>query len=164
MVAWKYLVNASAITFEKLTCLTSTLKMDTNPRPQEVLDSYDDTHRPKRRWPLVLLSSVCSAVVVFAAGVICALLYTILRELRAERVTVDDGTEVSMLGFWSILVLSAIAGCICCVFSLSLTYMDSYTPSKSNFRRSTGRSFHVGYAVALLNGFMASLAAGWTLS
>ncbi|CAL8289470.1 unnamed protein product [Lota lota] len=141
--------------------------MDKNPRPQEVLDSYDQTHWPKRRWPLVLLSTVCSAFVVLAAGVICALLYTILKELRGERVRANDGTEVSMLGFWSILVLSAIAGCICCAFSLTLTYLDSYTPGMvflPHFRPAPRRSFHVGYAVALVNGFMASLAAVWTLS
>ena len=43
-------------------------------------------------------------------------------------------------GFWSILVLSVIAGCICCAFSLSITYMDSYTPGMvflPNFRYDT---------------------------
>uniref|UniRef100_A0A3P8NWD8 Uncharacterized protein n=1 Tax=Astatotilapia calliptera TaxID=8154 RepID=A0A3P8NWD8_ASTCA len=57
---------------------------------------------------------------------LCALLHPILKELRAERVTGEDGTEEKMLGFWSLLVLSV--GCICCVFSWMLTYLDSFQP------------------------------------
>uniref|UniRef100_A0A3P9BJ90 Uncharacterized protein n=1 Tax=Maylandia zebra TaxID=106582 RepID=A0A3P9BJ90_9CICH len=41
-----------------------------------------------------------------AAWFLCALIYPILKELRAERVTGEDGTEEKMLGFWSLLVLS----------------------------------------------------------
>uniref|UniRef100_A0A3P9DTD8 Uncharacterized protein n=1 Tax=Maylandia zebra TaxID=106582 RepID=A0A3P9DTD8_9CICH len=61
-----------------------------------------------------------------AAWFLCALIYPILKELRAERVTGEDGTEEKMLGFWSLLVLSV--GCICCVFSWMLTYLDSFQP------------------------------------
>ncbi|KAJ3584511.1 hypothetical protein NHX12_015006 [Muraenolepis orangiensis] len=123
----------------------------------------------KTRWSVVLLSTVCSAFVVLAAGVLCALFYPILTELRGERVRAEDGTEVSMLGFWSILMLSVSAGCICCAFSWTLTFLDSYTPGTlflPNFRpsRAPGPPFDVGYAVALLNGVTASLAVVWTLS
>uniref|UniRef100_A0A3P9ASI3 Uncharacterized protein n=1 Tax=Maylandia zebra TaxID=106582 RepID=A0A3P9ASI3_9CICH len=45
---------------------------------------------------------------------LCALIYPILKELRAERVTGEDGTEEKILGFWSLLVLSVLVGCICC--------------------------------------------------
>uniref|UniRef100_A0A3P9DQN9 Uncharacterized protein n=1 Tax=Maylandia zebra TaxID=106582 RepID=A0A3P9DQN9_9CICH len=63
-----------------------------------------------------------------AAWFLCALLHPILKELRAERVTGEDGTEEKMLGFWSLLVLSVLVGCICCVFSWMLTYLDSFQP------------------------------------
>uniref|UniRef100_A0A3P9B431 Uncharacterized protein n=1 Tax=Maylandia zebra TaxID=106582 RepID=A0A3P9B431_9CICH len=43
---------------------------------------------------------------VFFSWFLCALIYPILKELRAERVTGEDGTEEKMLGFWSLLVLS----------------------------------------------------------
>uniref|UniRef100_A0A3P8RAQ9 Uncharacterized protein n=1 Tax=Astatotilapia calliptera TaxID=8154 RepID=A0A3P8RAQ9_ASTCA len=61
-------------------------------------------------------------------GFLCALIYPILKELQAERVTGEDGTEEKMLGFWSLLVLSVLVGCICCVFSWMLTYLDSFQP------------------------------------
>uniref|UniRef100_A0A3P9D188 Uncharacterized protein n=1 Tax=Maylandia zebra TaxID=106582 RepID=A0A3P9D188_9CICH len=63
-----------------------------------------------------------------AAWFLCALIYPILKELRAERVTGEDGTEEKILGFWSLLVLSVLVGCICCVFSWMLTYLDSFQP------------------------------------
>ncbi|CAL8309146.1 unnamed protein product [Merluccius merluccius] len=103
-----------------------------------------------RRGSVVLLSSVCSALVVLAAGVLCALVYPIFT------------------GFWSVLVLSGFAGCFCCASSWTLTYLDSYTPGAHlaflpRPRRAPGRSSRLGYGVALLNGFMASLAVAWTL-
>uniref|UniRef100_A0A3P9CEJ9 Uncharacterized protein n=1 Tax=Maylandia zebra TaxID=106582 RepID=A0A3P9CEJ9_9CICH len=63
-----------------------------------------------------------------AAWFLCTLLYPILKELQAERVTGEDGTEEKMLGFWSLLVLSVLVGCICCVFSWMFTYLDSFQP------------------------------------
>uniref|UniRef100_A0A3P9C9D9 Uncharacterized protein n=1 Tax=Maylandia zebra TaxID=106582 RepID=A0A3P9C9D9_9CICH len=65
---------------------------------------------------------------VFFSWFLCALIYPILKELQAERVTGEDGTEEKMLGFWSLLVLSVLVGCICCVFSWMLTYLDSFQP------------------------------------
>uniref|UniRef100_A0A3P9B8A9 Uncharacterized protein n=1 Tax=Maylandia zebra TaxID=106582 RepID=A0A3P9B8A9_9CICH len=67
-------------------------------------------------------------VAASTTGFLCALIYPILKELRAERVTGEDGTEEKMLGFWSLLVLSVLVGCICCVFSWMLTYLDSFQP------------------------------------
>ncbi|XP_056156923.1 ADP-ribosylation factor-like protein 6-interacting protein 6 [Lampris incognitus] len=125
-----------------------------------------------KRWPVVLVSSLCSVLAIGAAGVFCALLYPILRELRAERVKAEDGTEVRILGFWSILVLSVSAGCICCVFSWTLTYLDSYQSGMAvlkpvaflRLRDTPAESFHVGYGVAVLNGIMATITVIWSLS
>ncbi|XP_032361838.1 ADP-ribosylation factor-like protein 6-interacting protein 6 isoform X2 [Etheostoma spectabile] len=79
-------------------------------------------------WSVVVLSVLCSAAAVVAVGCVCALIYPILKELRAERVRGEDGTEERMMGFWSILVLSVLLGCISCVFSWTLTYLNSYQP------------------------------------
>ncbi|KAM4601601.1 ADP-ribosylation factor-like protein 6-interacting protein 6 [Polymixia lowei] len=137
-------------------------------RPGQCCYYWSDT----KRWPIAVLSSLGALLAVSASGALCALLYPVLKELRAERVTGEDGTEVRILGFWSILVLSVLAGCVCCVFSCTLTYLDSYKPGMvlpqslalPHLRHVQGQSFHVGYAVALLNGIMASLAVIWSLT
>ncbi|XP_070711879.1 ADP-ribosylation factor-like protein 6-interacting protein 6 [Pempheris klunzingeri] len=124
-----------------------------------------------RLWSVVLLSVLGSAAAVTAAGCFCALVYPILRELRSERVTGQDGTEHRILGFWSILVLSLLAGCICSVFSWTLTYLNSHQPGQvpptllpaAHFRDETGRGVHVDYGVAVLNGIMAMLTVIWSL-
>ncbi|XP_039997805.1 ADP-ribosylation factor-like protein 6-interacting protein 6 [Xiphias gladius] len=123
-----------------------------------------------KRWSVVALSALGSAVSVAAAGCVCALVYPILKELRAVRVRGEDGTEERVLGFWSILVLSVLAGCICCVFSWTLTYLDSYQPGMApptplaRFRDVSGHGLHMGYGVVVLNGIMAMLTVIWSLT
>ncbi|KAM9334052.1 ADP-ribosylation factor-like protein 6-interacting protein 6 [Symphorus nematophorus] len=124
-----------------------------------------------RRWSVVVLSVLGSAVAVTAAGCFCALIYPILRELRAERVRGQDGTEQRMLGFWSVLVLSVLAGCLCCVFSWTLTYLNSQKPGPlspaltlTHLRDVSAHGFHLGYGVAVLNGVMALLTVVWSLT
>ncbi|XP_069573294.1 ADP-ribosylation factor-like protein 6-interacting protein 6 [Brachyistius frenatus] len=129
--------------------------------------------------PAVLLSVLGSAAAVAAAGCLCALVYPILKELRAERLTGDDGTDRRMLGFWSILVMSLLAGCVCCVFSWSLTYLDLYRASEVSpglltpppalltpppARDVSGDGLHLSYRVAALNGVMAMITVIWNLS
>ncbi|XP_041822277.1 ADP-ribosylation factor-like protein 6-interacting protein 6 [Chelmon rostratus] len=123
------------------------------------------------RLSVVVLSALGSAAAVAAVGCFCALIYPILRELRAARVRDQDGTELRMLGFWSILVLSVFVGCICCVFSWTLTYLDSHQPAMvlptltlAHFRDVSGHGFHMRYGVAVLNGIMAMLTVIWTLT
>ncbi|XP_019723702.1 ADP-ribosylation factor-like protein 6-interacting protein 6 [Hippocampus comes] len=123
-------------------------------------------------WTVVAMSGVVSAVVVVAIGAFCALLDPILQELRAGRVKKEDGAEVRMLGFWSVLVLSVLAGLSCCVFSWTLTYLNSYKPglrpptllALCSFRDKHNRDFLLDYGVALLNGAMATLTAIWSLT
>ncbi|CAN9498379.1 unnamed protein product [Ophioblennius macclurei] len=117
-------------------------------------------------WPAALLSALASSAVVSAVGVFCAFLYIILKELR------DGGTEERMLGFWSILVLSTLAGCICCSLSCMLIYLDSYGPaeasstglSPTHYRDGSSHEYYMSYGVALLNGVMAMLTVVWSLS
>uniref|UniRef100_A0A3B1K2U1 ADP-ribosylation factor-like 6 interacting protein 6 n=1 Tax=Astyanax mexicanus TaxID=7994 RepID=A0A3B1K2U1_ASTMX len=93
-------------------------------------------------------------------------------DLRAERITTEDGAEVRLLGFWSMLVLSSVAGVLCCSFSWTLTYFDSFEPgmfpptplSPAKLRKMTGHSFHMGYSMAILNGIVAALTVIWYLT
>ncbi|XP_029927690.1 ADP-ribosylation factor-like protein 6-interacting protein 6 [Myripristis murdjan] len=131
--------------------------------------SYRNGPKP---WSVVALSVLGSACAVSAAGAVCAFIYPVLRELRTETVRGEDGTEVRILGFWSILVLSVLAGWLCWAFSWTLTYLDSYKPSGgvatplalSHLRQVPDQGFHMDYSVAVLNGIMAMLTVIWTLS
>ncbi|KAK2857615.1 hypothetical protein Q7C36_005534 [Tachysurus vachellii] len=127
----------------------------------------------KSQWPARVCSMLCCLVVVSFIAVLSSFLYVILKDLRAERVTTEDGTEVRLLGFWSMLVLSSLAGVLCCSFSWTLTYFDSFEPgmsggmstplSPAKFRQMTGHSFHMGYIMAILNGIVAGLTFFWCL-
>ncbi|XP_067116701.1 ADP-ribosylation factor-like protein 6-interacting protein 6 [Osmerus mordax] len=137
-------------------------------QPRKPSKSFWDNPRP---WPKMALSMLCSVFLVLAVAVFCAFLYIIIKDLSAERMLGEDGTEVRVLGFWSVLVLSVLAGLSCCSFSWTLTYFDSYQPgmfpptplSSAYLRRLTGHSFHVGYSVAVLNGIVAALTVVWNL-
>ncbi|XP_061908156.1 ADP-ribosylation factor-like protein 6-interacting protein 6 isoform X2 [Entelurus aequoreus] len=121
-------------------------------------------------WPEVLLSVVVSAAVVAAVGLFCAFLHPILQELQAERVMEEDGTVVRMLGFRSILVLSVLAGIMCCFFSWTLAYLNAYKPGMVPltgsllYRDTVDQSLHFDYGVAFLNGAMATLTVIWSLT
>uniref|UniRef100_A0A673H4B9 ADP-ribosylation factor-like protein 6-interacting protein 6 n=1 Tax=Sinocyclocheilus rhinocerous TaxID=307959 RepID=A0A673H4B9_9TELE len=79
-------------------------------------------------WPARIVSVLCSVVIVSFIAVLISFLYIVLKDLRAERITTEDGSEVRLLGFWCILVLSSVAGVLCCSFSWTLTYFDSFEP------------------------------------
>lgn len=122
-------------------------------------------------WPARIGSVLCSIIFVSFIAVLIALLYIILKDLKTERITTEDGSEVRLLGFWSILVLSSVAGVLCCSFSWTLTYFDSFEPgmfpptplSSSRYKKMTGHSFHMGYSMAILNGIVAALTLIWYL-
>ncbi|XP_062852904.1 ADP-ribosylation factor-like protein 6-interacting protein 6 [Trichomycterus rosablanca] len=126
----------------------------------------------RRQWVAQICSMLCCLIILSVIAVLVSLLYMILKDLRAERITTDDGAEVGLLGFWTMLVLSSVAGVLCCSFSWTLTYFDSFEPgmfpptplSPARFRQKTGHSFHLGYSMAILNGIVAALAVIWCLS
>ncbi|XP_041638076.1 ADP-ribosylation factor-like protein 6-interacting protein 6 [Cheilinus undulatus] len=130
------------------------------------------TSNGPKQWSFTVLSVLSSAAAMAAVGCLCAFIYPILKELRVERVKGEDGTEQRILGFWSILVLSVLAGSICCVFSWTLTYIDSHQPGReipslltpADFRDVSGHSLHMGYGVAALNGIMAMITVIWSLT
>ncbi|XP_029379073.1 ADP-ribosylation factor-like protein 6-interacting protein 6 isoform X1 [Echeneis naucrates] len=123
-----------------------------------------------RRWSAVGVSVLGSAACVAAAGCVCALIYPILKELRAGRLRAEDGTEQRILGFWSVLVLSICVGSICFISSWTLSYLDSFQPGTEfpslldMSRDTSGRHFHFGYGVVVLNGIMGMITVIWTLT
>ncbi|XP_066543757.1 ADP-ribosylation factor-like protein 6-interacting protein 6 [Amia ocellicauda] len=122
-------------------------------------------------WPTRIFAMLCCIVILSAIAFLLAIFYVILKDLRSEKVTTEDGIEINLLGFWSLLILSVIAGISCCSFSWTLTYFDSFEPgmfpptplSPARFRKLTGHSFHMGYSMAILNGIMAALTVVWCL-
>lgn len=128
----------------------------------------DGLHRKDTSRPVYLrfvLSVLCSALALAAVGCVCALFYPVIKELRALRVKADDGTEQRMLGFWSILLLSLAAACLCSTSSWLLTHLNSSpsrTTSMGPFQNSD--SVWLDYGVAVLNGFMAMITVSWSLT
>ncbi|XP_066522701.1 ADP-ribosylation factor-like protein 6-interacting protein 6 [Hoplias malabaricus] len=124
------------------------------------------------QWAARICSMICCLVIFSFIAVFVSFLYIILKDLRAEKITTEDGAEVRLLGFWSMLVLSSLAGVLCCSFSWTLTYFDSFEPgmfpptplSPVKLRKMTGHSFHMGYSMAILNGIVAALTVIWCLT
>ncbi|KAL1022032.1 hypothetical protein UPYG_G00021360 [Umbra pygmaea] len=122
-------------------------------------------------WPARIFSIFCCVAVVSMVALFCACLYLVLKELRTERVIQKDGSEVRLLGFWSILIMSMVAGVCCCGFTWTITYFDSFEPgmlaktpmSPTILRQVTGQSFQMGYSVAVLNGIVAAITVVWSL-
>ncbi|KAE8581178.1 hypothetical protein XENTR_v10024692 [Xenopus tropicalis] len=129
------------------------------------------TAKRHKRWPARVLSMFCCLVVVCILSVLLAVLYLVVQDMRSGREINDEGDKISLLGFWSLLALSLLAGLSCCSFSWTVTYFDSYEPgmfpptplSPARFRKMTGHSFHIGYTMAILNGIVAALTVLWCL-
>ncbi|XP_062936347.1 ADP-ribosylation factor-like protein 6-interacting protein 6 isoform X2 [Cynocephalus volans] len=106
-----------------------------------------------RRWPVQVLSVFCSLLFAILLAILLAITYMIVK------------------GFWTLLIVSLIAGFSCCSFSWTVTYFDSFEPgmfpptplSPARFKKLTGHSFHMGYSMAILNGIVAALTVAWCL-
>ncbi|KAM3917587.1 ADP-ribosylation factor-like protein 6-interacting protein 6 [Leptodactylus fuscus] len=128
------------------------------------------TSKRGKRWPARLLSMLCCLVIVSILAVLFVVLYIVVQDMQAGKVN-EDGVKTSLLGFWSLLVLSLLAGLSCCSFSWTVTYFDSFEPgmfpptplSPARFKRMTGHSFHIGYTMAILNGIVAAVTVLWCL-
>ncbi|XP_049743215.1 ADP-ribosylation factor-like protein 6-interacting protein 6 [Elephas maximus indicus] len=124
-----------------------------------------------RRWPVQVLSVLCSLLFAALLAFLLAIAYLIVKELHAENLKNEDGVDTGLLGFWTLLVISLTAGFSCCSFSWTVTYFDSFEPgmfpptplSPARFKRLTGHSFHMGYSMAILNGIVAALTVAWCL-
>ncbi|NP_001090440.1 ADP ribosylation factor like GTPase 6 interacting protein 6 S homeolog [Xenopus laevis] len=129
------------------------------------------TVKRHKRWATRILSMLCCLVVVCILSVLLAVLYLVIQDMQSGREINDEGEKISLLGFWSLLALSLLAGLSCCSFSWTVTYFDSYEPgmfpptplSPARFRKMTGHSFHMGYTMAILNGVVAALTVLWCL-
>ncbi|XP_043924977.1 ADP-ribosylation factor-like protein 6-interacting protein 6 [Protopterus annectens] len=130
------------------------------------------SYAKKNKWPARMCSLLCCIVVVTVIAILLAICYLILKDLHSEKEKNEEGIEVGVLGFWTLLVLAAVAGMSCCMFSWAVTYFDSFEPgmfpptplSPARFRKISGHSFHIGYTMAILNGIMAALTVMWSLS
>uniref|UniRef100_F7CKQ5 ADP ribosylation factor like GTPase 6 interacting protein 6 n=1 Tax=Equus caballus TaxID=9796 RepID=F7CKQ5_HORSE len=106
-----------------------------------------------RRWPVQVLSILCSLLFAILLAFLLAIAYLIVK------------------GFWTLLIISLTAGFSCCSFSWTVTYFDSFEPgmfpptplSPARFKKLTGHSFHMGYSMAILNGIVAALTVAWCL-
>lgn len=124
-----------------------------------------------RRWPVQVLSILCSLLFAGLLAFLLAIAYLIVKELHAENSKNEDDVDTGLLGFWSLLTLSLTAGFSCCSFSWTVTYFDSFEPgmfpptplSPARFKKLTGHSFHMGYSMAILNGIVAALTVAWCL-
>ncbi|XP_072468096.1 ADP-ribosylation factor-like protein 6-interacting protein 6 isoform X2 [Notamacropus eugenii] len=124
-----------------------------------------------QRWPVRVLSVVCSLLFAALLAFLLAIVYMVVKELHAENLKTEDGVETGLLGFWTLFVISLTAGFSCCSFSWTVTYFDSFEPgmfpptplSPAKFKRLTGHSFHMGYSMAILNGIVAALTVAWCL-
>uniref|UniRef100_A0A3P9PWI2 ADP ribosylation factor like GTPase 6 interacting protein 6 n=1 Tax=Poecilia reticulata TaxID=8081 RepID=A0A3P9PWI2_POERE len=116
-------------------------------------------------WLKATFSVLGSAFAMFAVGAFCALTYPIL---RGSHVT----SHLRVPGFWSILMISAVAGCISCIYSWTLTQLDSYQPGMAfpsllsllDFRDPSSHGFNMNSGLAVLNGILAMLTVIWSLS
>lgn len=124
-----------------------------------------------RRWPVQVLSILCSLLFAILLACLLAITYLIVKELHAENLKNEDDVNTGLLGFWSLLIISLTAGFSCCSFSWTVTYFDSFEPgmfpptplSPARFKKMTGHSFHMGYSMAILNGIVAALTVAWCL-
>ncbi|KAM6178827.1 ADP-ribosylation factor-like protein 6-interacting protein 6 isoform 2-T2 [Rhynchocyon petersi] len=95
---------------------------------------------PTRRWPVQILSVLCSLLFATLLAFLLAIAYLIVKELHAENLKNEDGVDTGLLG------------------------MFPPTPlSPARFKRLTGHSFHMGYSMAILNGIVAALTVAWCL-
>ncbi|XP_054418427.1 ADP-ribosylation factor-like protein 6-interacting protein 6 isoform X2 [Pteronotus mesoamericanus] len=124
-----------------------------------------------RRWPVQVLSILCSLLFAILLAFLLAIAYLIVKELHAENLKNEDDVDTGLLGFWTLLIISLTAGFSCCSFSWTVTYFDSFEPgmfpptplSPARFKKLTGHSFHMGYSMAILNGVVAALTVAWCL-
>uniref|UniRef100_A0A8I5TR64 ARF like GTPase 6 interacting protein 6 n=1 Tax=Pongo abelii TaxID=9601 RepID=A0A8I5TR64_PONAB len=81
-----------------------------------------------RRWPVQVLSILCSLLFAVLLAFLLAIAYLIVKELHAENLKNEDVVDTGLLGFWTLLMISLTAGFSCCSFSWTVTYFDSFEP------------------------------------
>ncbi|KAG8510423.1 ADP-ribosylation factor-like protein 6-interacting protein 6, partial [Galemys pyrenaicus] len=81
-----------------------------------------------RRWPVQVLSILCSLLFAILLAFLLAITYLIVKELHTENLKNEDDVDTGLLGFWTLLIISLTAGFSCCSFSWTVTYFDSFEP------------------------------------
>ncbi|XP_023577099.1 ADP-ribosylation factor-like protein 6-interacting protein 6 isoform X2 [Octodon degus] len=80
-----------------------------------------------RRWPVQVLSVLCSLLFAGLLAFLLAIAYLVVKELHAENLKTED-VDTGLIGFWTLLIISLSAGFSCCSFSWTVTYFDSFEP------------------------------------
>ncbi|XP_029461367.1 ADP-ribosylation factor-like protein 6-interacting protein 6 isoform X3 [Rhinatrema bivittatum] len=94
----------------------------------ESVDPGSKIFSRNKKWPARALSMLCCLLIVSIVAFLLAFVYVIMKDLRSEKESSDGGLETSLLGFWSLLILSLTVGLSCCSFSWTVTYFDSFEP------------------------------------
>ncbi|XP_059249962.1 ADP-ribosylation factor-like protein 6-interacting protein 6 isoform X2 [Mustela nigripes] len=154
-----------------------------------IFSAVADDGAQARRWPVQILSILCSLLFAILLAFLLAIAYLIVKgteapalkvsvqskvdlgQLHAENLKTEEDIDTGLLGFWTLLIISLSAGFSCCSFSWTVTYFDSFEPgmfpptplSPAKFKKLTGHSFHMGYSMAILNGVVAALTVAWCL-
>ncbi|XP_042804725.1 ADP-ribosylation factor-like protein 6-interacting protein 6 isoform X3 [Panthera leo] len=108
-----------------------------------------------RRWPVQILSILCSLLFAILLAFLLAIAYLIVK------------------GFWTLLIISLSAGFSCCSFSWTVTYFDSFEPgmfpptplSPARFKTSqvSHRRGNLRAGVVFLSGEKKIMETDWTL-
>ncbi|XP_045335821.1 ADP-ribosylation factor-like protein 6-interacting protein 6 isoform X3 [Leopardus geoffroyi] len=108
-----------------------------------------------RRWPVQILSILCSLLFAILLAFLLAIAYLIVK------------------GFWTLLIISLSAGFSCCSFSWTVTYFDSFEPgmfpptplSPARFKTSqvSHRRGNLWAGVVFLSGEKKIMETDWTL-
>uniref|UniRef100_A0AAR2JB13 Uncharacterized protein n=1 Tax=Pygocentrus nattereri TaxID=42514 RepID=A0AAR2JB13_PYGNA len=64
------------------------------------------------QWPARICSMLCCLVIFSFIAVLVSFLYIVLKDLRAEKITTEDGAEIRLLGRSNTLIV--------CIYSLRL--------------------------------------------
>ncbi|XP_042804723.1 ADP-ribosylation factor-like protein 6-interacting protein 6 isoform X1 [Panthera leo] len=125
-----------------------------------------------RRWPVQILSILCSLLFAILLAFLLAIAYLIVKELHAENLKTED-VDTGLLGFWTLLIISLSAGFSCCSFSWTVTYFDSFEPgmfpptplSPARFKTSqvSHRRGNLRAGVVFLSGEKKIMETDWTL-
>ncbi|XP_059249963.1 ADP-ribosylation factor-like protein 6-interacting protein 6 isoform X3 [Mustela nigripes] len=93
-----------------------------------IFSAVADDGAQARRWPVQILSILCSLLFAILLAFLLAIAYLIVKELHAENLKTEEDIDTGLLGFWTLLIISLSAGFSCCSFSWTVTYFDSFEP------------------------------------
>ncbi|XP_012664423.1 ADP-ribosylation factor-like protein 6-interacting protein 6 [Otolemur garnettii] len=145
-----------------------------------------------RRWPVQVLSILCSLLFVILLAFLLAIAYLVIKELHAENLKNEDDVDTGLLGMDLITFggldcgpqdesaakqdrqrwqwqkhpagqINVLGGLPSLPFPLTDHLQEISSTSFLFLLKLTGHSFHMGYSMAILNGIVAALTVAWCL-